>query len=1186
VVFALVASLMAMPLVVTGPLVTKIVIDSLAEGDDRRLTRWVLLLLAIAVITYGLACARRYFSTDVALKVEHELRTDMFASLIRLDRGRTNELDRGQLISVATSDLQLVQGLLTLMPLAIGNVLQCVLTVGVMAYLSPLLTLITCAVVPPMWFVSMRSRRRIPPASLRAQQQVAVVASVVAAAVTGVRVVKSFGQEAREVARLRRASRELFAERLRTIRLTSGYSPILQAIPALGQIGVLALGGWMAVRGAVSLGLFVAFSAYVVQLAGPVQTLTSLVTTVQQTKVGLERVLEVIDADPDITEHPDALQLPRALAHSVEFADVTFGYGTDQPVLNGFRLAIERGETVAVIGPSGSGKSTLSLLLPRFYDVSAGAIRIGEHDIRDVSLRSLRAAIGLVPSDAFLFSDTIRANIAYGVPGATDEQVVAAAHLAQADGFIRGLSSGYDTLVGERGLTLSGGQRQRIALARAIITDPAVLVLDDATSAVDPYVEAEIHEALKHVLRGRTALVIAHSRSTLQLADRIAVVEAGRVVDVGTAEELQSRCPVYRKLLGDPEDRDVQILNRRSATHGKPQAVASGPGEVGARNRTQDQEPAFYSPHVDEKAAMTAEPGFGLRTLLKPFTLPLGAGLFLLMMDAAMGLLSPALVRYGIDEGVRRTAFGAVLTASALGLIVLIVRWAAQTSGSRLAGRTSERILYTLRIKIFAHLQRLGLDYYESQPTGRIMTRMTTDVDDLATFAQSGLVTGIVNLLTSVGILIALLVIDLRLSLMVLVFLPVLLVATLVFRRKAVWAYALSRDRIGIVNTDLGEQIDGLLLVQAFRREKDILAHFTTRSREYCQSRIKSQLYVSLFFPFAQFLSSIAVVLVMITGGARIADGSLSIGSLVAYLLYIDLFFLPLQQLSQVFDSYQQAAVSLSRIRQFLLVPARTPQASMPRPVEKLYGDIVFDSVQFAYQLRDGGSGHNALTGVDLHIRAGQTVALVGETGAGKSSIVKLIARLYDVTAGAIRIDGIDIRDLDLTQYRRRLGIVPQEAYIFPGTVRDAIAYGHPDATMTEIESAARTVGAHTFITALPQGYFHEITEGGRNLSSGQRQLIALARAELVDPDILLLDEATASLDPHAERAVSQGIERVMRRRTALIVAHRLTTAARADRLFVVDHGRIVEAGTHDQLLANGGRYAELWRAFAGHSVP
>ncbi|MFE4370534.1 ABC transporter ATP-binding protein [Streptomyces sp. NPDC056835] len=1277
VVLALGSSLAGMAVMALVPLITKVVIDDVIGGGDRSLLVWTGLLIVAALAVYVTTFIRRYYGGRLALDVQHDLRTEMYDTIARLDGRRQDTLSTGQVIGRATSDLQLIQGLLFMLPMTIGNVLLFLISLVIMAWLSPPLTLIALAVAPAVWFIARRSRTRLHPATWYAQSQAATVAGVVDGAVSGVRVVKGFGQEDQETGKLREAGRKLFAGRLRTIRLNARYTPALQAVPALGQVAMLALGGWLATRGQITLGTFVAFSTYLAQLVGPVRMLAMVLTIGQQARAGVERVLELIDTEPTLQD--GTKELPADAEASVEFDDVSFAYEDGRTVLEGFSLEIRPGETVAVVGSSGSGKSTVSLLLPRFYDVTHGAVLVGGHDVRELTLHSLRGAIGLVPEDSFLFSDTVRANIAYGKPDATEEEILRATRAAQAHGFISELPGGYDTKVGEQGLTLSGGQRQRIALARAILTDPRLLVLDDATSAVDARVEHEIHDALRAVMAGRTTLLIAHRRSTLGLADRIAVLDGGRLADIGTHEELQRRSALYRRLLTEPDELGgvspghtpvaVESLSGAGAggEAGAVEAEASvepleSPGSVEDARALQaeidaefDAErgvtpalwerdeapgggssdsaapgatpellaqvealpPATDLPEIDEARAVAAEDAYGLRRLLRGFGLPLLVSLALVAVDAGMGLLLPVLIRHGIDQGVEQLALGAVWTAASLGLLTVLVQWAAQIGETRKTGRTGERVLYALRLKIFAQLQRLGLDYYERELTGRIMTRMTTDVDALSTFLQTGLVTAFVSVVTFFGILAVLVVIDVELALVVFATLPVLIVGTYFFRRKSVQAYELARERISVVNADLQESVSGLRIVQAFRREKDGGERFAARSAHYRSARVRGQWLISVYFPFVQLLSSVAAAAVLIVGAGRVEAGTLTTGALVAYLLYIDLFFAPVQQLSQVFDGYQQATVSLGRIQELLRERTSTAAPKEPLDVLSLRGEIAFEGVEFSYGgesadtvpvggvpgdgvsgdgvsgdgvsgdgVSGGGGAEAALTGVDLRIPAGQTVAFVGETGAGKSTLVKLVARFYDPTAGRVTADGTDLRELDLTAYRHRLGVVPQEAYLFAGTVRDAIAYGRPEATDAEVEAAARAVGAHEMIATLDGGYLHEVAERGRNLSAGQRQLIALARAELVDPDILLLDEATAALDLASEALVNQATDRLTGRRTTLVVAHRLTTAARADRVIVMDHGRVVEDGTHEQLLALNGRYTRLWSSFIGEEEP
>ncbi|MCX5393369.1 ABC transporter ATP-binding protein [Streptomyces sp. NBC_00094] len=1223
------------------PLLLRHVVDGVAGGaadsTTASLTPWILLLTGIGAVRFAGSFVRRYCSGRLSLGVQYDLRNDAFAALLRLDGTQQDDLRTGQVVSRSISDITLIQTLLQFLPNMTGNALMFGVSLVFMAWLSPLLTVVALVVGPLLWLIALRGRRTLFPANWHAQQEAAEVASAVEATVTGVRIVKGFGQERRELEGLERRVRGLFSSRLRVVAFTSRYNPALQAVPALGQVAVLVFGGWLALDGRVSLGTFLAFTAYLGSFVTPVRQVATLLTVWQQARAGAERVFEVIDEKPGITDTPGARDLsadapdvrdlpadapgagglPAGLPALV-WDDVTFAHGTGEPLLRGFSLDVRPGETLALIGPAGCGKSTAVALLPRFYDVDAGTVRVGGHDVREHSLAGLRSRIGFVFEESLLLSDTVRANIAYGRPDADDEEIRAAARLACAEEFVQRLPDGYDTLVGEQGLTLSGGQRQRIALARALLGDPAVLVLDDATSAIDARVEAEIHASLREAGRRCTTVLVAHRESTLELADRIAVMDGGRIVDTGTLDELRSRSALFRSLLamdGDEGERAAapapargvtEELWRRPAESGRVHdestavraahalaeaAATSGPGRGGPGGGVLGSAPPTPEllaalerlplpeddPEVPLEQAVSADPSFHLGTLLRPFRVPLLAGLLLVAVDALAQIAVPVLVRHGVDGGVAAQARGVLLAASATAAVVVGLNWLVGVAQVRTTGRTGERLLYTLRIKTYAQLQRLGLDYYEGELGGRIMTRMTTDVDALSNFLQTGLITAVVSLLTVLGVLAALLVIDAGLALVLLAALPLLIGATAVFRHYSVPAYLEARERISTVNACLQENVGMLRVTQAFRRERHNADHFAALAWSFRDSRLRAQRYMGTFFPFVEFLGTLSTAAVLAVGVGQVRSGELTAGTLIAFLLYVELFFSPIQQLSQVFDGYQQAVVGMSRLRALMRTPVATPPAAAPRRVTSLRGEIEFDDVSFHYA---GGRERDVLHGVRLRVAPGETVALVGTTGAGKSTVVKLLARFYDPVAGTVRVDGHDLRDLDLTGYRRRLGIVPQEPHLFGVTVRDAIAYGRPDATDAEVEAAARAVGAHDTVAALPAGYLTPVGERGHGLSAGQRQLLALARAELVDPDVLLLDEATASLDLATERRVAAAVDALSRRRTTLVVAHRLTTAARADRVIVLEAGTVVESGTHAQLLAGQGPYRRLWDAY------
>nr|WP_245663953.1 ABC transporter ATP-binding protein [Nocardia arthritidis] len=1200
-----------------GPLLTKRAVDAAGIGDTAAISVVAGLILILAVSRSAAGFGRRWLAGRLSLDVQHALRVQLLGALQRLDGVGQDTLRTGQVVSRSITDLQLVQGLLAMVPLSGMALLEFGLAAAVMIWLSPPLAAVALLVVPAIGVVVYRMRPRLHAATWSAQQRAADLAQHVEETVTGVRVVKGFGQEARMVDLLERHGRKLFAERMRAARIDAGFAPSVATIPQIGMVAVIALGGLLALHGGIGIGTFVAFAAYVAVMTGTARILSSVIVMAQLTRAAAERVFQVIDTAPVIAEPDHPVDLPDGPL-GIEIDALSFGFDPDRPVLRELDLRVRPGETVAIIGPAGSGKSTLALLLPRFYAPDAGSIRLftdataphagnasaatranplaGTHtaetvgvDIADVRAADLRAAIGVVFDDPFLFSDTIAANIALGRPEATDEEIRQAAVQAAADEFIAELPDGYDTVVGERGLTLSGGQRQRIALARTLLARPRVLVLDDATSAVDAVTEAAIFQALPDN-GGRTTLILAHRESTLAHADRVIRLPApaGHLA----AEPDPGATPVSRgRALDGPSGRRF----------GGAAADISETPEL--RKTIALLPPATEQPSMDAERLREPDPAFRLTRLLRPVRALVLTVIALLAADAIIAIAFPPLVRYAIDGGVLGADAGALVRATLLGTALAGAGWAVGAATTMLTARTGERVLFALRVRSFAHLQRLGLDYYERELSGRIMTRMTTDVDALSTFLQTGVATSLIGLLTLVGITAALLVIDVSLALAVLSTVPALAIATVLFRRVSSTAYTVSREHVSAVNADFQENVTGLRAVQANRHEPRAARRFAEYSQRYRNSRLRAQRAIALYFAFVVGWADVALAAVVYFGAREVATGATSAGTLVAFVLYLGLLFVPILQLSQVFDSYQQARVGLRRIGDLLRTPSSiAADPADPVPIDGgLRGEVMFDDVRFRY----AGSRVPALDGVSLHIPAGSTLALVGPTGAGKSTVVKLLARLYDLppdsgfagapspaavvpesetgvfadAPGAIRVDGVDVRDYRLAQYRSRLGIVPQEAHLFTGDVASNIAFGKPFATPEEIAAAAAAVGATEMIAALPLGMNQPVGERGRGLSAGQRQLIALARAELVAPDLLLLDEATATLDPDAEASVLAASRSLSRDRTTVLVAHRLATAARADRIAVVDHGRIVEFGSHAELLAAGGPYTRLWAA-------
>ncbi|MFD8571262.1 ABC transporter ATP-binding protein [Streptomyces sp. NPDC059639] len=1196
-------------LTTTAPLIIRRVVDGVIVAGRDAAAPWITLLLAVAAAQFGASWVRRWWAGKVQWGVERDLRLMLHDAIQRIDGRRLDRLRSGDVLSRAVNDVAVVRDLTGSLPLLAQNGLTLLLTLGVMLTLSPLLACVALAVVPPMMLLARHSRDRIYPADRAVQERTGEASEAVESNIAGVRVVKGFAQEDAETDRYAGLARRLFAARVHRRYVAARYAGLLgELLPGTARFGVVLLGGWLAVRGDITLGTFVAFTTYLAAMMGPVRMLSTMVGQAQEARSGLVRIFELADAEQEVTERPDAVAVGDGPL-AVVFDRVTFahepGASGAAPALDGLDLTIAPGETLALVGGSGSGKSTVGALLSRLYDADAGAVRIGPAgaltDVTALRLDSLRDAVGIAFEESLLFSESVRDTIRFGRPDATDDEVHAAAGAAQADAFVRALPDGYDTVLGAQGLTLSGGQRQRLALARALLTDPRILVLDDATSAVDPKVEAAILASLRTQLAGRTVLLVAHRRSTLRLADRIAVLEAGRVLDTGTHDELTARCPRYRELmLGELEDLgdlgDLGELEEFGELEEPAREAGDGPvvgGALPADPLPSSDRPApdavpTRDPDVDEARARAADPDFTLRRLLRPYRARLLAIGVLLVADTALLMLAPRLVSAAIDLGVRRHD-GAALTAVAGGLLATAVaNWLVFAYEMRAIARTGERILYELRVKMFAHLQRLGLDYFERESGGAAVTRMVSDVAAIGEFVQSGLLDSAVSVMLFTGVLALMFALDTGLALTVLVVVPVLAVACWWYGRVSKRRYDRARTQLGGLNSAFQEAIDGVRVTQAYRRQDRSAARFHVLAEEQRLLQMRSQRSLAWFFSAVEFLSDATTALILGVGAWRVADGAASTGTVVAFLLYVGLVFGPIRNASQLLDGYQRARVGLGRCRELLRERPTVTEPHRPLPLPafgsagRMRGEVVLKDLHYAYE----GGGKRALDGVSARIGAGETVAVVGTTGAGKSTLLKLIARMYLPTGGAVEIDSVDLRAMDGFAYRSRIGLVPQEAYLFGGTVREAIAYGRPGASDAEVRAAVEEVGAHRMIAGLPQGYGHRLTERGRNLSAGQRQLIALARARLIRPDLMLLDEATAALDLATEAAVGRAVEAATAAPTTIVVAHRLTTAARADRVLVLEGGRLVEDGPHEALVAAGGHYAALWSAYDDGVIP
>lgn len=1120
---------------------------------------------AVMIVRGGLEYLRTMIAHDTAAKVQVHLRTVIFDKVTELGPAhfgleRTGDAILAMIDGVEQLEIYFGQYL----PQLIVSILTPLLIFGVVVFLDVPVALVMLAaalvtLIAPQVFHTWDKNN-----SLGRSRAYRAFAAEFLDSVQGLATLKAFGQSGPRAKTLKAKADDLFKSTMWVLATNSLARGITDTGIAVGAAATLALGAFRVADGSMDLAPLIMILMLGVEVYKPLRDMRSLMHNGMVAQASAQTIFHLLDSTA-IVQEKEGAATPAEVIPTVTFENVSFAYpGGKRTAHADLDFEVTAGERVGFVGPSGVGKSSIVRLLLRFYDPDKGAVKIGGHDLRDLSFDAIRSQIAVVNQDTYLFHGTVADNLRVGKPDATAAEIEAACRAANAHEFVAKLPHHYDTVIGERGIRLSGGQRQRMAIARAILRDAPILVLDEALSAVDAENEAIIQDALDRLMEGRTTLIFAHRLSSVIDADRILVLDEGKVAETGTHAELMLKHGVYHRLMAAQAEESVE----QEVVIGGGRSLDTGIGDA----PTYSEEAQFAATDAIVKAEGLGWAG-AIRELMKhivPYkgklALTFGFGVTRVVSFIGIGAVGALAVR-AVKTG--EPFVDLLILLAVLAPMAGIFHW----FESWIAHDMAFRLLAEMRIALFEKLDRLAPAYMVRRRTGDMVAMATHDVETVEYFFAHTVAPAFVAALIPSIIVGVLIYFDWVLAAALAPFLILVALNPVLMRGRIDELGSRAREALGELNAHAVDTIQGLGEIIAFQRTSERRTELIERTENHHHVRLpffRDLTFQTSLLEVATGLGGLAVVI----AGAWLVDaGRLESGFMPLLTLLSMAAFLPISEISNV---GRQLADTLGSTRRLYAVDSEpVPVTDGPGVADlKTEGGvpIKLDTVDFQYE----AGNRRALHGTAFDAPAGRTIALVGPSGAGKTTIAHLLMRFWDPEEGSIKLGGHDLRDYKLDDLRRRIALVAQDTYLFNDTLRANILIANPDADEAALMHALEQASLGDFVTGLPDGLETMVGERGMRLSGGQRQRVSIARAFLKDAPVLILDEATSHLDAVNEQAVREALETLMADRTTIVIAHRLSTVRGADLIVALNEGRVIETGTHDELLAKGGLYAQL----------